>query len=175
MKNSLFIKTAGALLIATTPTLALAGQSGAYHYARVVNAEPVTRVVTNKIPHQSCWQEEVDVVKHKSNRTPTLLGAIIGGGLGNAVGHNSSNQKVGAVVGAVLGASVANDISRNRHSAETYTVTEQRCKTEYEIRETEKVVGYRVSYEYGDRIYHTRMDQHPGKRVKVKVEVTPVY
>jgi hypothetical protein len=31
-----------------------------------------------------------------------------------------------------------------------------------------------VAYRYQGRTYHTRMDQHPGKRIRVRVNVIPV-
>jgi len=39
----------------------------------------------------------------------------------------------------------------------------------------ERVSGYNVKYRYHGRVYETRMDRQPGKRIPVAVAVTPIY
>ncbi|MCZ0945124.1 MAG: glycine zipper 2TM domain-containing protein [Gammaproteobacteria bacterium] len=46
--------------------------------------------------------------------TPTLLGAIVGGALGNELGHKKRNKQIGAVVGALLGGSIGRDLAEQR-------------------------------------------------------------
>ena len=36
-----------------------------------------------------------------------------------------------------------------------------------------RVSGYDVTYEYGNRTYHTRTDHHPGDRIRIRVDVRP--
>ena len=36
-----------------------------------------------------------------------------------------------------------------------------------------RVSGYDVTYEYGNRTYHTRTDYHPGDRIRIRVDVRP--
>ena len=171
-----YSKYTAALILCCSSSLTPIAHAGNYEYAEVTQVDAITRIVTTKIPHESCWNEEVQVRSRHNNvsKTPQLLGALIGGGIGNALGHHSSNQKVGAVVGAVLGASVASDMNRTQSTSSYRTVTERRCETDYKVEEKEKVVGYRVSYAYGDKIYQTRRSSHPGDKLKIIVDITPV-
>ena len=141
----------------------------------VTAVEPVVRILTKKIPHESCWQERVKVVRGGGNHstTPAVLGAIIGGVVGGSIGHNSRYQPVTAGAGAVLGSSIGNDISHQRN-AQSYYVTEQRCEVDYELQEEEQIIGYRVSYRYGDSIYQTQTRNHPGATIQLQVNIKPV-
>lgn len=142
-------------------------------YAKVVDVEPLTKAVRKSVPRRECWDEEV--VHRESGRrstTGTVLGGLIGGAIGNELGHNKSNQRVGAVAGAVLGASIGSDLSRKRGSS--YVATEEVCKVYHDSIEEERVVGYKVRYRYRGQEFITRTKRHPGKRIKVRVNVSPV-
>lgn len=53
----------------------------------------------------------------------------------------------------------------------------ERCRTETTYRDTDRVLGYEVTYRYGGREYPTRTDHDPGNRMRVRVNydytVTP--
>lgn len=149
-----------------------------YEYAQVVESHPVYRTVEVSTPREECWNEEVAYRdNHRSNsRTPALLGTIIGGALGNAVGHGKSNRRVGAVVGAVLGHSIGRDIVANNHNDRTVRYeTVRQCETVYDHYEEERLIGYQVQYLYNNEEYSVRMDEDPGDRVRVKVNIQPVF
>ena len=38
----------------------------------------------------------------------------------------------------------------------------------------EQIIAYRVRYEYGGDIFVRRMQKHPGQRVLVRVNLTPL-
>ncbi len=141
----------------------------------VTGVEPITQFVTRKIPHESCREEQVRVERTGGNHstTPAILGAVIGGVMGGALGHNSQYQPVAAGAGALLGASVGHDVSHSR-TAQSYYMTEQRCEVDYELRDQENVIGYRVSYLYGDSTYETETQYPPGSTIKIRVELIPV-
>jgi uncharacterized protein YcfJ len=141
----------------------------------VTAVEPVVRIITRKIPQESCWDERVKVVREGGNHsaTPAVLGAIIGGVVGGSVGHNSRYQPIIAGAGALLGSSIGNDISHQRNT-QSYYVTEQRCEVDYELRDEKQIVGYRVSYQYGGSIYQTQTPDHPGATIQLQVNVNPV-
>lgn len=154
------------------------GEQQRIDVARVTHVEPVYQTVTHRIPERSCWNEtryESSRSEHRSH-TPTILGTIIGGAIGNEVGHNKTNKKVGTVVGAVLGASIANDwqYKQGANRGHSYPVTEEVCEINQRVEHEQQVVGYNVSYKYQGQNYHTRMNHHPGKNLKVAVSVTPV-
>ena len=141
----------------------------------VTATEPVVRVITKKIPHETCWDERVKVVRANNNHsaTPGILGAVIGGVVGGSLGRHSRYQPVLVGAGAVLGASVGHDVSHSR-SSNSYYVTEERCEVEYELRDEETIIGYRVSYLYGDTIYQTETRTHPGQTIELQVDLKPV-
>lgn len=148
-------------------------------WAKVTHVDPITRTVEYSTPHQKCWNERSHYQQPRHNNdsmTSTIMGGIIGGALGNAVGHSKKNKQVGAVVGSILGASVGHGLSNNnsydRHSNSSY-YNGKRCTVENEIRYEEEVIGYHVSYQYRGEEYKTRMNHHPGKRLKVRVSVEP--
>lgn len=144
-----------------------------YVHVPVVGVDPILQTVTEKIPHEICRSERVKVLRASDHSaTPSILGAIVGGVVGSAVGDNSRHEPLIIGAGAVLGASVGHDIGHQR-SQRPYYVTERRCEVDVELRDRTEVVGYRVSYRYGDTIYHTRTAQHPGETIRVRVDVTP--
>lgn len=119
---------------------------------------------------------------HHSSATPTIVGAVIGGAIGNAIGHNKSNKKVGTAVGAILGGAIAHDIAhadRGYHShytehAHHRPYSRKRCTVSYEYSETTRELrGYNVTYRYKGERYHTFTHEHPGHRIRVKINVTP--
>lgn len=140
----------------------------------VVASEPIVQTVTEKIPHEICRDETVRVVQAGGahSATPSILGAIVGGAVGGALGNHSRYEPLVLGAGAVLGASVGHDIS-HRNSARGYYVTEERCVVDYELRDREEVTGYRVSYRYGDTIYHTRTRTHPGETITLRIQIEP--
>jgi len=143
-------------------------------YAKVTDVDPIYKTVSQRIPERSCWTETVYEPKSgSSSYTPTILGTLIGGAIGNEVGHSNKNKKVGAVAGALLGASIASGY--NKSSNETVARDTEVCETQHRTEYEERLVGYNVKYRYQGRTYHTRMDRRPGERIKVAVQVKPVY
>jgi uncharacterized protein YcfJ len=175
MKVRLVTLLSGAALLAAQAVSA----ATTYDEADVVSSTPIYRIVEISSPQEECWEEEVvrqDVRRRDRSATPGLLGMVIGGALGNAVGNNSSSRKVGTVVGAILGGSIASDIRRSNdaRNSTVYVETEERCRTVYNTREEEKLVGYDVSYRYNGVERTVRMPEEPGATVRVRVDVEPV-
>lgn len=155
------------------PVAAAQAQGTAYISVPVVQSEPIVEVITRKIPHEYCRDEQVKVVHSgPHSATPGLLGAVVGGVVGGAAGSDSRYQPVTAGAGALLGASIGTDVAR-RQSARSYYVNERHCSTEYELRDMERVVGYRVGYEYMGKTYFTRTASAPGNTIRLRVDVSP--
>lgn len=166
--------------------------SGFVDYANVTDVQPVYETVVKTVPVERCWNERVKPDYHRAHghhrrnnsATPALLGAIIGGALGNELGHRKRNKQFGVAIGGILGASIGQDIGRQqaaerghygeaRHSANHYRVVE-RCGVEHERYEEQELVGYEVSYRYRGNHYSTVTDNHPGDKLKVHINVLPV-
>lgn len=154
---------------------------------------------------QECWNEQTNayddgyyrdgagnLYRGDSNANGTLLGALIGGVLGNQVG--SGDGKTAATVGgAVIGGVIGNNIDRsnnaynnngaynnsgnyNNNAYQQYqgnggTVT--RCRTVTNYDNNQNAGGYDVTYRYGGQTYRTITGYHPGRTMRVRVSVTP--
>lgn len=163
------------LTAALVPGLVLADTR--YDRAQVVAVEPLYETVSYQVPREQCYVERVQYRNDGGyrSRTAPILGAIIGGALGNAVGHHKRNKQVGTVVGAVLGGSIGADIAhrnRQRYSQVSYG-DQQVCQVINDVHEEERLLGYRVTYRYAGTTYVTRMNRDPGPSLRVRVDVTP--
>ncbi len=173
------------LFIVSLVTLALAISESTFaeshrfvDFAKVKNVTPIYKTYEHRIPEERCWIESVkrETREHRSG-TSTIVGGLIGGAIGHAVGHGKSNKKIGAAIGTVLGASIGNDVSRNRHNPGTHTSYDnvERCEVDYRIEAEERLTGYDVTYQYRGEIYTTFTQEHPGKRIKIHVSVSPIF
>lgn len=174
MKIQIALLTAGILISGA----ALAKHDRQYDYAKVIEAEPITQQVRVATPRQECWDEEVAHYDERGYRsaTPTLLGSVIGGAIGNELGHHKDAKRAGIVVGAILGGSIGRDIGQrvNDRRGGTYYTTEQVCRNYQDYHDEQRIVGYHVLYRYRGEVYSTETEHHPGDRIKVRVSVTPV-
>jgi uncharacterized protein YcfJ len=150
-------------------------ESGHYDYARVINVEPVYRLVQVSTPRRECWNEygAQQRTVYSDSATPTIMGGLIGGIVGSRFGKGKGRD-VATVAGVMLGASIANDLRSNRHAGGAYTSSRQVCQDVNDYSEREELDGYQVQYRYRGEVYATHMQHKPGKRIRVHVRVTPV-
>ena len=155
---------AGALL-AIAPTAVMADTQ--YAWARVLDVQPVTRVVRTEVPYRECRTEEVTRETRGGSAGSVLAGALIGGVVGNQIG-SGNGRRAATAAGVLIGSGIG------AQSASTpRTTVEERCELYTEIREEERPDGYRVTYEYGGSAYVTRTARDPGDRIRVQVSVRP--
>jgi uncharacterized protein YcfJ len=146
-----------------------------YAYADVLRADPIYETIRETQPREACYDERV--VRREppggDTRGGTIIGAIVGGALGNQVGKGDG-RKAATVAGAVIGGAIGNNVDRNNGSGRSYETTQTRCQLvdggAYERRE---IVGYDVEYRYRGDVYMSRLDYNPGDRLRVRVSVTP--
>ncbi|MBN1379850.1 MAG: glycine zipper 2TM domain-containing protein [Gammaproteobacteria bacterium] len=168
------------LIIASTLTTTIvnARQDELLDFARVLDVVPVYANVVRSEPQQECWIETVryEYPQQQRSATPKILGALIGAAVGHNIARSKQGQSVGRVAGAVVGASVGSDIARgrSRQRVEAEYHDEERCQVREKTYYEEVVVGYDVTYEYHGNTYQTRMDQRPGRQIRVAVNVRPV-
>ncbi|EKP25471.1 hypothetical protein KOXM_25252, partial [Klebsiella michiganensis] len=85
---------------------------------------------------------------------------------GGVIGHQfggGRGRDVATVVGALGGGYAGNQIQGSMQEGDTYTTTQQRCKTVYD--KSEKMLGYDVTYKIGDQQGKIRMDRDPGTQI----------
>jgi uncharacterized protein YcfJ len=182
------LKSVSLVTFALTSTGAFAWNDSApeYDMARVVSVDPIIEYFDEPVSRDVCWNEPVEryepnhryVRPSRDDRAgATLLGAIIGGALGNQIGKGDG-RKAATIAGAMIGGAIAQEESqrgRYRDVGGRYVQDyEQRCDTRTEYRQQERVVGYDVAYDYNGRVYRTRTDHHPGDTIRVAVQVSAV-
>lgn len=163
--------------------------SGQYDYAKVVDVIPVTEIVQIPENQQVCREVPVQrrVAEYRSP-APAIFGAILGGVIGNQLsrghghkhghGHrrgHHNNRAVATVAGAAIGSVIATGVQYQKYPARYYSDVTQVCSTQTSWRTEERVIAWDVSWKYRGRIYHSRMDEPPGERIRVRVNVDPVY
>ena len=154
--------------------------------AQVTSVSPILEQ-TRAQPRQECWNEPAPRYGNNgyddrydnrgygyngngtrnNNVGGTVLGAIVGGALGNQAGKGDG-RKAATVAGAVLGGVIGRNIDKNNGSAGG-----QRCRTVEVEREERRISGYDVEYQFKGEKYMSRLDYDPGNRLRVRVAVTP--
>lgn len=148
-----------------------------YGYAQVISADPIIHYVTVKAPVRECWEEMRYYTVDRGSRavrTSTLVGALIGGVVGNQFGSGRGNEAA-TVAGTLIGGAIANDAANKRHggAVEQYGRPVQRCETRYRSHQEERIDGYRVAYRFHGQKYVTEMPYDPGNRLRVRVDIRP--
>ena len=181
MKNTISTALAISLAIAASTVSASPAQKWRdssnpntyFDRAKVTHVDPVYRTIRVSTPREECYTQEVrtDVHDHGSKVASTVLGGVIGG----AVGHKVGKHRGGAtIIGAVIGAAVGNNLGREATPPRQQVSYEDICETRISYHEEQRIEGYNVSYRYKGENFTTRMDERPGKRIKVRVHVSPV-
>lgn len=147
--------------------------------ARIIEVAEVTTLEKVPVNRQECWKERVVKVEKKETESAgwklgsTVLGAAIGGALGNQVG-GGRGKDVATVAGAAIGGKIGHDVYKEGHKPERVekVTYEPRCKTVTDYESVEKPNGFDVTYEYKGQVYTTHMDEAPqGEYIPVQTEV----
>lgn len=157
--------------------------------ARVISVRPVTERIP--VSREECWNdrqrgyEERRVTRSDTGAAigpGTVLGAVVGGVIGHQFGNSSGGRDRGTAAGAIVGGLVGNQVDRQQGNVGSGSTTEiervpvernvERCRTVEEVREA--TLGYDVRYEYGGRQFTTRLARDPGRRLDIRVDLTPV-
>ena len=149
-----------------------AEESVHFAWADVLRVDPIYTYERVARPERECHDEEVTHREDRrgNNTGATVLGAIIGGALGNQVGKGDG-RKAATIAGAVVGGAIGN--SQARRDDEHYTTNERRCREVDGGYEERRVSGYDVEYRYRGETYMSRLNYDPGERIRVRVSVTP--
>ena len=149
-----------------------------FEYARVVDVSPIVRQVRVSNPVRECWDQPV---YHTENQPPKSAGGMLVGGLiGGIIGHqfgNGRGRRVATAVGTLIGAKVGHDaVNGHRDYAQSKQIIgyDEVCNTRHQVSYEEVVDSYDVTYRYRARHYHIVMPYDPGKRIKMRIQFTPV-
>jgi uncharacterized protein YcfJ len=143
--------------------------------AEVIQAEPLYQPVQVARPVRECWTETVPHASpRRSSYAGPIAGGIIGGVIGSKLGRGWGNAPL-AVAGALVGASIGERLSTPAYAYGPTTWSNvQRCRTVNQYEQRQQVVGYRVDYRYEGQTFTTRTQRHPGRYIRVRVDVDPV-
>lgn len=142
-----------------------------YGYAQVLRVDPVYEDVRYTAPEQRCDDQIYERVGGGGDPTGgTIIGAIIGGVLGNQVG-GGDGRKATTVVGAIAGGAIGRQIDSNNGPAGG--PVQGGCHTVETERNERRIAGYDVEYRYFDKVYGSRMSYDPGERLRVRTTVSP--
>ncbi len=144
------------------------GNNTHFGWADVLRVDPIYDVAQAP-PRQECYDQPV-VREDNSHVGGTVLGAIVGGVLGNQVGKGNG-RTAATVGGAVAGGAIGNRVSAANDRS--YTDTETRCRVVDNAPPQRRVRGYDVEYRYRGEVYVSRLGYDPGERIRVRINVTP--
>ena len=151
---------------------AAAGENTKFAWADVLRVDPVYDRVQASAPREVC--DDVPVERHvdggNNNAAGTVIGAIVGGVLGNTVGKGDG-RKAATVAGAVVGGAVGHGVATQDDGY--YAGPERHCRMVQDAAEERRIVGYDVQYRYRGDVYMSRLDYDPGERMRVRVSVAP--
>ncbi len=161
-------------LIAAGTMLLQAGEIQYTEYVKVVSSEPAYEEVTEQVPYQECWDEQVPVQEYRRSGDRTA-GALIGGAAGGLLGHQiskGSGKDVATIGGAILGTLVGSNLAeQNGGYASTRYVTRRRCTTKYRTHTEQRSMGYKnVGYYKGRKI--VTYSDHRLRRIPVTVTIS---
>lgn len=131
-------------------------------YARVVSSRPIYRTVVVEVPMDSCQVQTVAYSERRGGNS--LEGAVVGGVIGAAIGHEVGRSGHATAAGGLIGAAIGNEVGSGSRQVTRYEDREV-CNTRYRTEYERQLVGYDVAYHYDDRIYHTETSRHPGTRI----------
>ena len=135
----------------------------------VIAVENLTRVVSIERPHRTCYTVDVPVYGNTGggSTNDTIVGALIGGAIGNQFGNGSGKDAM-TVLGAIVGADAAK--KNNRSSNVVGYRQENRCKTDYITELQERNAGYKVTIEVEGSTFTTISNRkhRVGQRVEVQ-------
>jgi len=152
------------------PQPPVAAENVNFAYADVLRSNPVYDTVRSAAPREECYDERVERRDGGNGTGGTVLGAIIGGALGNQVGKGDG-RKAATVAGAVIGGAIGRDQATRNDGR--YDSVERRCRVVDDFREERRLAGYDVEYRYRGEVYMSRLDYDPGDKLRVRVSVTP--
>ncbi len=142
-------------------------------YATVTSVEKVYKQYRVEEPYQECYIKETLQNQGDGTATNEILGAILGGAIGNKIAEDSSDtgKDVMTLAGIVLGASIANDAEKANSTGQVVVsqeVCETKVRTSFENRLSHYLV--RIDYEGRDLSYTSKKRPYDDV-IKVKVTV----
>ena len=141
-------------------------------YATVTSVEKVYKQYRTEEPYQECYIKETLQNQGDGSATNEIMGAILGGAIGNKIAEDSSDtgKDVMTLAGIFLGASIAHD-AETANSTGQVVVSQEVCETKVRTSYVKKLSHYLVHIDYDGRDLAFTSKKRPYDDV-IKVKVT---
>lgn len=155
------------------PEYASASAASGAHYAwaDVLRVDPVYESVPVTRTRRECRDVRVTRRNEGNGTAGTVIGAIVGGALGNTIGKGDGRQAA-TVVGAVAGGAIGHGVATS--DEDEYSSVRTECENVPQMTHERRISSYDVEYRYQGDVYMSRLAYDPGERLRVRVSVTPV-
>ena len=142
-------------------------------YATVTSVEKVYKQYRTEEPYQECYIKETLQNQGDGSATNEIMGAILGGAIGNKLAEDSSDsgKDVMTLAGIILGASMANDAEKANSTGQV-VVSQEVCETKVRTSLVKRLSHYLVHIDYEGRdLVFTSKKRPYDDVIKVKVSV----
>ena len=159
------------LLIALLLSLSQFTLAGAFlDSASVLSVDKVYKQVRVEEPYQECYIKETVQNNGDGSATNELMGAVIGGAIGNKLGKGDGNDAM-TLFGALMGASIANDAEKASANGKQTIVSQEVCEKKVRQRIEKRLSHYNVTVDYNGTEVSFSSKRRPYDDV-IKVQVT---
>jgi len=145
--------------------------AGSYvDYATVTSVEKVFKQYRTEEPYQECYIKETLQNQGDGSATNEIMGAILGGAIGNKLGGSDDARDVLTLAGIFLGASMANDAEKANSTGQV-VVSQEVCETKVKTSFVNRLSHYLVHVDYEGRDLAFTSKKRPSEDI-IKVKVT---
>ena len=170
MGMKIFIKSLVLISLLLGTQMVIAGSY--IDYATVTSVEKAYKQYRTEEPYQECYIQEILQNAGDGSATNEIIGAILGGAIGNKIAEDSSDtgKDVMTLAGIVLGASIANDAEKANSTGQV-VVSQEVCETKVRTKFEKRLSHYLVHIDYEGRDLAFTSKKRPYDDV-IKVKVT---
>ena len=137
--------------------------------ATVTSVEKVYKQYMVEEPYQDCYIKETLQQSGDGSATNEIMGAIIGGAIGNQFGEGDGKEAM-TLAGIFLGASIANDAEKANSTGQV-VVSQEVCENKVRQKIEKRLSHYKINVEYEGRDLSFTSKKRPYDDV-IKVKVT---
>ena len=137
--------------------------------ASVVSVDKVYKQVRVEEPYKECYIKET-IQSGDGSATNELMGAVIGGAIGNKLGKGDGNDAM-TLFGALMGASIANDAEKAGANGKQTIVSQEVCEKKVRQKIEKRLSHYKVTVDYNGAEVSFSSKRRPYDDL-IKVEVT---
>lgn len=174
-----------------------------YRYVTIKEPQRVCTPIQRHRPnHSNSRSQHRTHQRNHQSPGAVFVGGVIGGAIGHELsrsfnGHSSAGATIaGAVIGSAIAGAGTRDANRNRqykprnnhqqidrrhngnqrnhgNNNRLHHGPTQRCSTTTHTRREQRSDGFDVTYAYHGHKFQTHTKHHPGRRIAIRINLTP--